>query len=422
MNIRYPFPNTRLWKTLFAIYLFLLLYLTRVSQVSHYLLGFYKAQALTFAITGAAVVCFLIRQRKALLSVLLNYRMLIALLMGIAVLAPMCLKRDWTMMYFSVLFSALLGVFISYFLSCRQAAKYYCLLLTALALYSLVAFFLLRPLADVGILPVPTFHNEYGAEFYNFLFSFVSITFARERNFGFFREPGVYQFFLFLALYLCFYQVDWRKEAHMWIAGGILSVTLLSTFATGGVAATALFLLAVYFDKKVYSTPLGRKLTLAFLVLLVLGGAFALWKMPRLLRYFQMMLKKIQPGNPSSDDRLESIRFNLYVIQWTPFVGRTVSYILESVAHNTSSTTILIGILGVLGGSVNLLAWIVLVCRGKGKWYAKLVSLLTLAITFNTQNLISDPFLWIFPMMATVEALGSLWGRSRNKRNSVHGS
>ena len=113
MNKRYPFPNTRLWKALFAVYLFLLLYLTRVSQVSHYLLGFYKAQALTFAITGAAVVCFLIRRRKALLSVLLNYRMLIALLMGIAVLAPMCLKRDWTMMYFSVLFSALLGVFIS---------------------------------------------------------------------------------------------------------------------------------------------------------------------------------------------------------------------------------------------------------------------------------------------------------------------
>ena len=83
---------------------------------------------------------------------------------------------------------------------------------------------------------------------------------------------------------------------------------------------------------------------------------------------------------------------------------------------------ILIGILGVLGGSINLLAWIVLVCRGKGTWYAKLVSLLALAITFNTQNLISDPFLWIFPMMATVEALGSLWGRSLNKRNSVHGS
>ena len=415
---RYPFPNTRLWQSLFALYLFLLLYLTRVSQVSHYLLGFYKAQALTLLVTCAALLCFLIRKRKELLPILLDFRMLLALLLGAAVLVPMVLKKDWTMMYFSILFSALLGIFFSYFLTCRRAAKYYCLLLTALGLYSLVAFFLLRPLADLGVLPVPTFQNEYGAEFYNFLFSFVSITFARERNFGFFREPGVYQFFLFLALYLCFYQVQWQKEKHMWIAGGILSITLLSTFATGGVAATLLFLIALYFDRELYRSPRGRKLTLLVLALLVLGAIVVFLKKPRLFNYFQMMLQKIRPGNPSSDDRLESIRFNLYVIQWTPFVGRTVSYILESVTHNTSSSTILIGILGILGGSVNLLAWIVLVCRGRGKWYAKLISFLALVVTFNTQNLVSDPFLWIFPIMATTEGIHALVARFQTKNEN----
>ena len=402
---RYPFPNTRPWQSLFALYLFLLLYLTRVSQVSHYLLGFYKAQALTFGITAIAVLTFLLYQRKNLKELILNGRMVLCLVLCAGVLTPMVLKRDYTMMYLSVLFSGLLGVFVSYFLSCRRAAKYYVLLLAGLALYSLVAFFLLRPLSDLGLLPVPTFQNGYGAEFYNYLFSFVSVSFARERNFGIFREPGVYQFFLFLALYLCFYQVDWKKQSHMWIIGAILSLTLLSTFATGGVAATVLFLLAVYFDKEVYRSPLGRKLTAAAVLLLVLGLGAALLVKPQLLGYFRMMLQKIQPGNPSSDDRLDSIVFNLSVIQWTPFVGRDVAYILETVTHNTSSTTILIGILGVLGGSINALAWLVLVCRGKGKWYAKAVSLLTLAITFNTQNLISDPYLWMFPMMALTEGL-----------------
>ena len=402
---RYPFPNTRPWQSLFALYLFLLLYLTRVSQVSHYLLGFYKAQALTFGITAIAVLTFLLYQRKNLKDLILNGRMILCLVLCAGVLTPMVLKRDYTMMYLSVLFSGLLGIFLSYFLSCRRAAKYYVLLLAGLALYSLVAFFLLRPLSDLGLLPVPTFQNGYGAEFYNYLFSFVSVTFARERNFGIFREPGVYQFFLFLALYLCFYQVDWEKQRICWIIGAILSLTLLSTFATGGVAATVLFLLAVYFDKEVYRSPLGRKLTAAAVILLALGLGAALLVKPQLLGYFRMMLQKIQPGNPSSDDRLDSIVFNLSVIQWTPFVGRDVAYILETVTHNTSSTTILIGILGVLGGSINALAWLVLVCRGKGKWYAKAVSLLTLAITFNTQNLISDPYLWIFPMMALTEGL-----------------
>ena len=402
---RYPFPNTRPWQSLFALYLFLLLYLTRVSQVSHYLLGFYKAQALTFGITAIAVLTFLVYQRKNLKDLILNGRMILCLVLCAGILTPMVLKRDYTMMYLSVLFSGLLGIFVSYFLSCRRGAKYYVCLLAGLALYSLVAFFLLRPLSDLGLLPVPTFQNGYGAEFYNYLFSFVSVSFARERNFGIFREPGVYQFFLFLALYLCFYQVDWEKQRICWIVGAILSLTLLSTFATGGVAATVLFLLAVYFDKEVYRSPLGRKLTAAVLILLVLALGAALLVKPQLLGYFRMMLQKIQPGNPSSDDRLDSIVFNLSVIQWTPFVGRDVAYILETVTHNTSSTTILIGILGVLGGSINALAWLVLVCRGKGKWYAKVVSLLTLAITFNTQNLISDPYLWMFPIMALTEGL-----------------
>lgn len=407
---RYPFPNTRPWQAVFALYLFFLLYFTRVSQVSHYLIGFYKAQAVTFGVTALAILTFLVYQRRNLKSVILNFRMVLALLLCAGVLIPMVLKQDYTMMYLSILFSGLLGIFLSYFISCHRAAKYYVLLLTGLAVYSLVAFFLLRPLSDFGILKVPTFHNGYGAEFYNYLLSFVSITFARERNFGIFREPGVYQFFLFLALYLCFYQVDWAEEKHMWVIAAILSLTLFSTFATGGVAATVLFLLAVYFDKEVYRSALGRKLTAAILVLLVLGFGVVLLVKPQVLVYFQMMLQKIKPGNPSSDDRLDSILFNLYVIQWSPFVGRNIDYILETVTHNTSSTTILIAILGVLAGSINLAAWLVLVCRGKGKWYAKVVSLLTLAITFNTQNLITDPYLWIFPMMALVEGLGALAG------------
>ena len=407
---RYPFPNTKPWQALFALYLFFLLYFTRVSQVSHYLIGFYKAQALTFGITAIAVLIFLIYQRRNLKAVVLNVRVVLALLLCVAVLTPMVLKRDYTMMYLSILFSGLLGIFLSYFISCRRAAKYYVLLLTSLAIYSLVAFFLLRPLSDFGILKVPTFRNGYGAEFYNYLFSFVSVTFVRERNFGIFREPGVYQFFLFLALYLCFYQVDWAEEKHMWVIAAILSLTLFSTFATGGVAATVLFLLAVYFDKEVYHSTLGRKLTVAFLVLLALGFGAVLLVKPQVLVYFQMMLQKIKPGNPSSDDRLGSILFNLYVIQWSPFVGRNIDYILETVSHNTSSTTILIAILGVLAGNINSIAWLVLVCRGKGKWYAKVISLLALAITFNTQNLITDPYLWMFPMMALVEGLGALPG------------
>ena len=164
MTDRFPFPQKPAYKVLFGLYLFLILYLCRVSQVSYCLLGFYKAQFFSLGITLAALAVFLIYQRRHLLQIVLNYRVLLALLFAAAILIPMCIKRDWQMMYFSILLSILLGVFFSYFVTCAQAGKGFCIVMTVLAVYSLAAF-ALRPLADRGILTPPVFANAYGGEF-----------------------------------------------------------------------------------------------------------------------------------------------------------------------------------------------------------------------------------------------------------------
>ena len=69
MTDRFPFPQKPAYKVLFGLYLFLILYLCRVSQVSYYLLGFYKAQFFSLGITLAALVVFLIYQRRHLLQI-----------------------------------------------------------------------------------------------------------------------------------------------------------------------------------------------------------------------------------------------------------------------------------------------------------------------------------------------------------------
>ena len=415
---RYPFPEKAVYKCLLAAYLFLILYFTRVSQVSHYLIGFYKAQFVCLALTAAAVLGFLLYNRKRLKDILLNRRMALALLFAALILIPMVCKRDWQMMYFSILFSILIGVFLSYFVSCAQAAKTYCLIVTALAVYSLAAFFLLRPLADQGILRPPVFVNDYGGEFYNFLLAFVPKNLVRERNFGIFREPGVYQFFLVLALYMSFFHVCWEKELHMWLCGGILCVTVFSTFSTGAVAATALLLLCVYFERKLYRTKPGRLLTAGVLVLGCGAIAYLVIRKPPMYTTLLYMIQKVTPGNPSFDDRFESIRLNLHLLSFNPKVGRNVAYILEMIQDNTSSTTILFAILGVVSGWLHVIAWVCLVFRGKGHPVSKLACLLALAVTFNTQNLISEPYLWIFPIMALIEAVGTLPGRLVSKKKT----
>ena len=342
MTDRFPFPQKPAYKVLFGLYLFLILYLCRVSQVSYYLLGFYKAQFFSLGITLAALAVFLIYQRRHLLQIVLNYRVLLALLFAAAILIPMCIKRDWQMMYFSILLSILMGVFFSYFVTCAQAGKGFCIVMAFLAVYSLAAF-ALRPLADRGILTPPVFANAYGGEFYNYILAFVPKTMVRDRNFGIFREPGVYQFFLFLALYLCFYHVAWEKELHMWCCSGILCLALLSTFSTGAIAAMAVLLVTVYFEKKLYRSPLGKLLTV---VAFILGAAFLAWlfiRKPPLYTTLLYMVQKVTPGNPSFDDRFESIHINLHVLSFRPRVGREVAYVLEIIPDNTSSTTILSG-------------------------------------------------------------------------------
>lgn len=420
MTKRYPFPQKKVFQVLFGLYLLSILYFCRVSQVSYYLLGFYKSQFLSLSITLLALLVFLIYQRKHLLQIVFNYRLALAFLFTAAILIPMCVKKDWQMMYFSILLSILLGVFFSYFVSCSQAGKGFCVVMAILATYSLAAF-ALRPLADRGILAPPVFVNAYGGEFYNYILAFVPKTLVRDRNFGIFREPGVYQFFLFLALYLCFYHVQWEKQISMWVCGGILCLTLLSTFSTGAIAAMAVLLLTVYFEKKVYRSLLGKVLTALVLGLGIAFLAYLFIRKPPLYTTLFYMFQKVTPGNPSFDDRFESIVVNLHLLSFRPKVGRDVSYVLEIIQDNTSSTTILFAILGIYSGWLHVIAWLCLVLRGKGHIVTKLLCLLALAITFNTQNLISDPYFWIFPIMALIECVGCLIDRLQKKNASAPG-
>lgn len=419
MTKRYPFPQKKVFQVLFGLYLFSILYFCRVSQVSYYLLGFYKSQFLSLSITLLALLVFLIYQRKHLLQIVFNYRIALAILFAAAILIPMCVKKDWQMMYFSILLSILMGVFFSYFVSCAQAGKGFCVVMATLAAYSLAAFFALRPLADRGILAPPVFVNAYGGEFYNYLLAFVPKTLVRDRNFGIFREPGVYQFFLFLALYLCFYHVRWEKQTSMWVCGGILCLTLLSTFSTGAIAAMAVLLLTVYFEKKLYRSSLGKLLTALVLGLGIAFLAYLFIRKPPLYATLLYMFQKVTPGNPSFDDRFESIHVNLHLLSFRPKVGRDVSYVLEIIADNTSSTTILFAILGIFSGWLHVIAWLCLVLRGKGHIVTKFLCLLALAVTFNTQNLISDPYFWIFPIMALIECVGCLIDRQPKQSVSV---
>ena len=402
----YPFPEKKIWKILFAVYLFALLMLARNGMLSCVLMGFYKAQILMLLVMGAGVLTFAVVNRRELKQILTDRRMLAAAVCGVLILLPMAVKRDWQLMYFSILIYLLFAVFLSYFVSVKDTARYYVVILCALSLYAILATYVLRLLPDKGLVSVPVFFNDKGRDYYNFGLAFVSITNVKERNFGIFREPGVYQYFLLLALYLTNYTVEWKRSRDMWLANLILAVTMVTTMATGGVACLGLFVVVVFFDKKMYRDKRMLRIAIGLAAALAVVLAVSFATRNRIYWFvYDTLFEKFVNRTVSVTERTEAILVDLQIFLRHPIFGARLADVLHAVENNTTSTMILYAVFGFVSGSFHVLAWIALVWKKERRLWANLALLVILFMGFNTQNLTGDVFFWLFPMMALVEKL-----------------
>lgn len=398
---QYPFPESKLTKPLLVMYLTALLYICRDSMFTTVLLGFNKAYLLTVVLTAAVGIAFLICNRKNWHELLHDIRMY--LLMGVTVimLAPMVCKGDWQMMYLSVLFCLYIGIFFSFFVDYQEIARYFVLILTVVGCYSVIATYLLRIPVDKGLIQVPTFFNAIGNMFYNFGISIVSFNFVRMRNFGIFREPGVYQYFVILALFLNNYTVVWKKESTMWIINVLLSVIMLSTLATGGIVELAMLAVAVFFHKKLHKSKKAKILLGIAAMVFAVFMAFVFIQQGELYwTIYGSFVSKFAPGADSPTDRINAILQDLGFFLRNPLLGGILAEVFEGVPNNTTSTMLMLAIFGLAGGAVHILSWMVLVWDSKRSNFSNLYLLLILFMSFNTQNLIANVFLWLLPMMA----------------------
>lgn len=406
---QYSLLETKAGKLTFGIFLFAMLLLARDTLITSCVLGFTKSQFLMLGLIALFGLGFLIRNRAEILNILKDRRMLLVAASAVILLVPMVLKRDWQMMYFSVLICLFFAVFLSYFTNCRETAVWYLISLTVLCVHSLITMYLLKPMAVAGSIHVPVFQNSAGAEFFDFGLSFVVTDPFWRRNFGVFREPGVYQFFILLGLYLNNYEADWKHAWILWTVNIILAVTMLSTFAVGGFIEMGLLAMFVYFDKKWYRTRSGKWLGLGAVAAAAAAIAGLVWIFRGqsfgdtiFYEIYDMFLRLTTKSN-SLVDRLSAIFDNLALFLRSPLVGDSVANVLHGTAHNTSSTLILFAMFGAAGGLLNVAAWIALAWKRERCLLGNLVLLLILFMSFNTQNLVADIFFWLFPYMALTE-------------------
>lgn len=412
---RYAMMETKWGKALFGCFLFAMLLLARDTLITSCILGFTKSQILMLGLIGVLGLVFLIQNRRKWKEILNDKRMLLMSISALVLLTPLAVKQDWQLMYFSILICLLLPVFLTWILPWQEAAKYYVCILAALGLYSLVGMYILKPLALSGKLTAEEFFNSVGMPFYNFGLTYVVPWEFWHRNFGIFREPGVYQFFLVLGIYLNHYGVAWKRNGMMWLVSAVLAATLISTFAIGGFIELGLLAVFVYFDKKYYRTKAGMALgalavaaAVAVVVHILIQIRTPYFELTIYYEFYDMF-RRLTTDSDSLVDRLSAIFVSAGLFLKNPLFGDTIANVLHGTAHNTSSTLILFAIGGAAVGLLNVASWVALLWKKERNIIGNLMLMVILFMSFNTQNLTADVFFWLFPYMALTEVVLTKW-------------
>ena len=166
---QYPFPKNRWAGAAFGLYLFAMLLLARDTLITSVKLGFYRSQFLMLALMGLLGVAFLIYNRRGLRQILTDRRLLLILAIALLFTGVMVLKRDWQMMYFSILLCVVFAVFLTFFTDSATVAKHYVVILAALSIYALIATYVLRKLGYMDVIPHPkSVTNDAGMVFFDY--------------------------------------------------------------------------------------------------------------------------------------------------------------------------------------------------------------------------------------------------------------
>ena len=403
----YRFPDNKLHKACFPLFLLVLQMVSRSTMYTSTFLGFALSQVIMIGTVLTIGVLFLLNNRRNLRPVFQDRRMIAFAASAVVILVPMLVKQDWQLMYFTILLGWFFAIFLTYFTTVSEVSRWYVLIITAFSAISLVGLFVLKPLVHAGVLSGNPFDSPGGWHMYNFGLTFV----VNQNNhyddalraFGIFREPGLYQIFLFVAIQLNNYWVQWKKQWQMWVVDIILFVSLLTTFATGGVLALGLYIVFLFFDKGLYRD---RRLQILAMAAVAAGIGLLVYALSQGGTWaYELvgMVEKIYNRTYSFTDRVDAIFADAAFFFANPVFGARLSEVVYAVPNNTATSPILFAVFGTVGGCVHVLSWVALAWKKERNILMNLILMVILFVPFNTQNVIADMFFWLFPIMALAE-------------------
>lgn len=393
----------------FLIYLLIInsIYFGRDTLVSTAWLNFFGCQLLILLFVILYTILFIVNNKSNILNIIFDVRFIFLLITSLLFLLIMILKRDFTLMYLSCIIAIYFSVFLSYILNIKQFLKIFTNVILIFTAFSLIVGYLLRPLIFSNVESLMITENSVGLQFINCIGTFLVNDPGYLRNFGIFREPGIFQFFLTVALIFEIFLIKRNNVYKRRIFIFILLIGSLTTFSTTGMIQLILIFFATLIEniRKICFNKI--KVLLGFIFFFIIFGIlFYLVKNNNNLYWtIWQMFSKFSNLNESLVSRFSSIKMNISFFLKNPILGNDISLVLYSI-NNTNSSLLLFACYGLLIGTIFNYCWL-FICNGlylkTNNKVTKILIILVFLISINTQNLTTNFYFYSIPIISLFE-------------------
>lgn len=240
-----------------------------------------------------------------------------------------------------VIFSYLFVNYLDY----KKFVRLYIYFMLTIASGSLSLYFIAN-FTNLGIVDrLPIFVNDNGMGYHNGLFLFLfESEYIQYRNTGFFWEPGIFSSYLSLAILLSGHIKLVRDK----VITFILTLTIFTTYSTGGYILLILALMAKYFKG-----AKGKYFFIMFISLVLISISAFYAEFIELVRsYFPEVTNKFfVEGSDSILHRIKSPTINIEAFLKKPFIGLGLNEVNElyKVKGNFSQSSTMTYYLGAFG-------------------------------------------------------------------------
>jgi hypothetical protein len=314
----------------------------------------------------------------------------------------MVLNNDFTGGYFSILLSLTISIFAAHIISLNKFIEIFVKVMLFLSLYSIVIY-LLRPFFFNYRNLFPHFVNESSTPFLHLGFSvFVDLP-NYYRMFGIFRESGVYQIFLNIALYFVLFDKEFKSKIIYTLP---ILVTIILTFSTPGYIGSFFLILAFIFTnfKLVRISTLSYK-TFQFLLFIVIIIVITSILNSDLFESFSITLSKFFNQESSYDERTTSILVDLELWLKKPFFGYGItvgisqaktlgSALLGYPMSNTSTFTSLMVTMGIFFAFFIAILYVRFFRDSKSPLISNLFIFLAIGLILSSQLIMYNSFFY----------------------------